>query len=527
VLISLLGAMLSIFINRPDLDDSIYVPKAVFYTENPGALIDKSVTWIAVPDNLPISGVFPYYELSQAVFSLIFKRSYLDFYHIIFPGIVGFLICLSMFLLIRIFEENQSSALLSVLFFIVLSMSLGETHRTFGNLSFARAFQGKFMFLSMGVTSWVYFSLRFFLMRDLLSWIALIAIGIGMAGATTTAMVFLPFLAITIITSYYLNESRTGFSGLNLKLVTSYAATLIPLVAMAMDFRSYAIHHIGMGSSINAGFPKSFGEQMQLLINPDFPLMPIVCILALIFVIFFSKHRFFFISWITIVFVFFLNPFVSDFVIKNITTENIYWRLFYLLPFPLVACIAFAVLVQVNWFSKAIAFFIMALLIPAAIWGPTSVVRPENRATIDFPGYKIGSSDLVASQNIVDKIAYGSMFSPIELSSNILLLSSHYPQFHMREDYLGLMLCSIGHSQEFKKRAKTYSYLYNDDISDDGKSSFLNIIEGKNKPNHIVLRTNSVNYKIVIQILRQEGYESPLFIDNKYKIFSNTKNRKS
>lgn len=528
LILSLSGAILSISINRPDIDDSIYVPKAVFYTENPKALIDKSVTWIAVPDNLPTTGVFPYYELSQAAFSLILEKKYLDFYHIIFPGIVGFLICLSMFLLIRIFEHKQSAALLSVLFFILLLMSLGETHRTFGNLSFARAFQGKFMFLSVGVTSWVYFSLRYFLMRDLLSWIALIALGIGMAGATTTAMVFLPFLSIAIIASYYFNESRTVLSISDLKLATTYFASLIPLVAMAIDFRSYAINHIGAGSSINAGFPKSFSEQMRLLINPDYPLMPTIFILTLVFVIFFSRYRKFFISWVAIIIVFLLNPLVSDFVIKNITTENIYWRLFYLLPFPLVACVAFSILVQANQVSKTIAVFLMALLIQAAFWGPTSVVRPGNRATIDFHGYKIGSRDPFAvSQKIIDTIAYGSMFSPIELSNNILLLSSRYPQFYMREDYLGFMLGSVGHSQEFKKRAKTYSYLYNEDISDDGKLSFLNIIKDKNKPNHIVVRSKSINYKVILQMLRQEGYEARFFIDDRYEIFSVTKDRKS
>lgn len=527
LLLSLFGAILSISINRPDIDDSIYVPKAVFYTENPDAVIDQSVTWIAVPDKLPISGVFPYYELSQAAFSSIFGRNYLDFYHIIFPGIVGFLICLSMFLLIRIFEEKQSATLLSVFFFILLLMSLGETHRTFGNLSFARSFQGKFMFLSVGVTSWVYFSLRYFLMRDLLSWIALLALGIGMAGATTTAMVFLPFLSIIIIVSYYFNESRMPLSISDRKLTTTYFAALIPLVAKAIDFRSYAINHIGSGSAVNAAFPKNFGEQMRLLINPDYPLMPTVFVLALVFVILFSRYRKFFISWVAIIVVFFLNPLVSDFVIKNITTENIYWRLFYLLPFPLVACVTFSVLVQANWVSKTIAVFIMVLLVSAAFWGPTSVVRPDNRATLDFHGYKIGSRDLAASQEIVDKIAYGSMFSPLELSSNILLLSSRYPQFHIREDYLGFILNAVGYSQELKKREKTYSYLYNQDISDDGKSSFLNIIEAPNKPNHIVIRTKSINYKGILRMLHNEGYESQLFIDDRYEIFSVTKDKKS
>src|SRR5690606_15884514 len=42
LVVSLAGALLASSINRPDIDDSIYVPKAVFYMENPGSELNRS-----------------------------------------------------------------------------------------------------------------------------------------------------------------------------------------------------------------------------------------------------------------------------------------------------------------------------------------------------------------------------------------------------------------------------------------------------------------------------------------------------
>jgi Family of unknown function (DUF6077) len=521
LLISLCGAILSASINRPDMDDSIYVPKAVFYAENPDSVIDKSVNWIAFPDKLPTTGVFQYYEITQAAFASVLDRGYLNFYHIIFPGIVGFCMCLTMFMLLRVFESQQNIALLTMPFFILLLMALGEAHRSYGNFAIARAFQGKCMFLSVGVPAWVYFSIRYFLLQDKLSWIALAALGLGMAGATTTAMIFLPFLSLAIMASYYVNENKPDFTFSDLKLPIYYFATLIPLAAMTLDFYFYAINHISAGSSITLGFPNRFDEQRQLLTNPEYPLSSMVFVFSSAIVGLFSEYRKFFSAWILLIIALFLNPIVSDFIIKNITTETIYWRLFYLLPFPLVACVAFSILLRGNnWIPRASSVLLSVLFLYTAFWGPTSVLRPENGAVLGDAGYKISEHHLVATQEIADRIPPSSMFSPLEISSNIMLLSSHYPQFHMREDYLGLMLSSVGHAQEFNDRAKAYAYLYNKQTSESNKLSFIKIVTGKIRPNYVVVRNKSTNHEEIMKILLQEGYELHTNITGGYEVFS-------
>src|SRR3546814_11646717 len=102
------------------------------------------------------------------------------------------------------FERRKWVFLGGLMFLLLVLLSLGETHMAFGNLSLARAFHGKYVFLSTVVPAWSYFSLQFLIMRKISSWAALVAIAIGMVGIAPTALVFLPLLSGLITASYLL-----------------------------------------------------------------------------------------------------------------------------------------------------------------------------------------------------------------------------------------------------------------------------------------------------------------------------------
>ncbi|MGH9879116.1 MAG: DUF6077 domain-containing protein, partial [Nitrososphaerales archaeon] len=353
LLISLASGLLATSINRPDIDDSIYVPKAVFYIENPDSELNKSMNWVAGLPKTTSSGIFQYYEITQAALAFKLNIHFLDLYHIVFPAIVGFLMCISMFLVISLFDQRRWPPLLSVVFLLLIILSLGETHRTFGNISIARSFHAKYMFIAVGVPAWVYFSLQFLALRGRKTWIILTALGITMAGATTTAMIFLPFLSALIAASYIFNEGECFFRKDTFYLVSGYFSSLLPVVLLALNFRSYAKNNLGVGSFINSGFPASFQDQLRLLINPEYPLTPLLFISSFAVLLFFSAYRRFFLCWVVLGFIIFLNPVVSGFIIKNFTSENIYWRLFYLLPFPIIVGIAYLSLLKGSIASRA------------------------------------------------------------------------------------------------------------------------------------------------------------------------------
>ncbi|MBB4131435.1 DUF6077 domain-containing protein [Xanthomonas sp. 3075] len=518
--LAMLSGVLAMSINRPDIDDSIYVPKSLYYLEHPDAPIDSQVTWLAAVERRPISGVFPYYELSQAALAHLTGRPYLDFYHVIFPGIVGFLMGSAALVLLGLFEKRSGTVLICGLFYLLLMLLLGETHRSYGNLSIARAFHGKYMFLSVGAPSWIYFSLRYLRKPSWPQWLILAALGVAMAAATPTAMIFLPFLALTIAFANHMQASGRLPGAEHLALALRYGATLLPVVAMAISFRFYAVDNIAAGSQINAGFPKSFADQFRFIINPDYPITPWLFAASLMAVLAFSPYRRFFAAWTLALGVMLLNPLISDSVIHYLTTENIYWRLFYLLPFPLLPALALGLLFNAGRIGAALALSMISITAFFALWGPTSVLRVENGATLSTPGYKIGEADRATSEQAIRCAYAGTTLAPIPIASNMLLLSAKFPQYVMREDYLVLMLASVPSQVPLEQRNAAGAYLYLDDKSTKAASAFQTLISSPLAPEHILTKESAINFQTASTQLIDAGYTNHCGIAGGYRLFS-------
>lgn len=519
LIVSLAGGWLAASINRPDIDDSIYAPKAVYYTENIDSELSKSLTWIAGLPQTAFTGIFQYYETIQAALATRLHVPFLCIYHITFPAIVGFLTCISIFLVLSLFDQRRWPPLIALSFLLLIILSLGETHRAFGNLSFARAFHAKFMFIAVGVPAAIYFSLQFLTLGTLWSWIVLTCIGIGMAGATTTALIFLPFLFSLVVLSYLLNEGKDFVWKRTFLLLIKYISSLVPVAFIALDFLLYAQDNIATGSFINSAFPGNFEGHLRFILHPDYPLTPILFFASFITLLFFSRYRLFFLYWIALAILLFLNPFVSRFIIHHITTENIYWRLFYLLPFPIIVGIAYMSILRLN-----ISFVITSIIITGvafyfAFWGPTRVIRPENHAVFGFPAYKIHEPELSLAREIATTVPKGSMLAPLEISSNILLFSSKYPQFHMREDFLGFVLLKGGRLADFTDRLKLFRYLYQNESSQDGRNILEKLISSIEGPDIIVTYANSSNREEIRNTLFHHGYREASLSHKNYVLF--------
>ncbi|WP_232372159.1 DUF6077 domain-containing protein [Xanthomonas hydrangeae] len=518
--LAMLSGVMAMSINRPDVDDSIYVPKSLFYLEHPDAPINSQVTWLAAVEQRPVSGVFPYYELSQAALAHLIGRPYLDLYHVLFPGIVGFLMYSAALVLLGHFENRPGTVLICSLFYLLLILLLGETHRSYGNLSIARAFHGKYMFLSVGAPSWIYFSLRYLRQPSWSQWLILAAIGVAMAAATPTAMIFLPFLALTIAFANHMQLSTRLPKAKDLVLGLRYGTTLIPVVFMALSFRLYAVDNISAGSQINAGFPTSFADQLGLIVNPDYPLTPWLFTVSLLVMLGFSPYRRFFAAWVLALGAMLLNPWISDVVIQHLTTENIYWRLFYLLPFPLMPVLALGLLANAGRFGVALTLLLVSITGFFAVWGPTSVLRPENGTTLSAPGYKIGEADRASSEQAIRCGHAGTMLAPTQIASNMLLLSARFPQYVMRDDYLGLMLESTTSQISLEQRKAASAYLYLDDESTMASFAFRTLISSSLAPEHILTKESAINFKTISTQLTEAGYVDRCGISGGYRLFS-------
>jgi hypothetical protein len=492
-------------INRPNIDDSVYATKAVFYRENPDQALNKTINWIV---GLPITAevpAFQYYETIQAAVAYLFNVPYLGLYHVIFPAIVGFLMSLGTLLALSVFEPRRWMLALGLLLLTLVTVSLGETERTFGNFSIARAFQGKILFFAAGLPIWLYLSLRFFALRRFDTWFALLATGLCLVATTNSAMVLLPLFAGVIFVSYICCENAI-LTRRNVELGFAYVSALVPVALLAWEFRTIAERSLGTRSLISAGFPLTFGGQLDFFINDRYPLTPILFCAGLSTTLLYSAYRRFFAIWVVLMFVVFLNPLTFGFILKTITPETIYWRLFYLLPFPIIVASAFFTIPKVGSKSAIAIGAVLATFSVAAIWGPTSVIRRQNDATLGWPGFKIEEPTLSAIKEIARTVPTGSMFAPVDIASNMLIYSSKYPQFYMRDDFFGYAAHESGAYQMFVDRTKVYQYLYQDNTSSDARELLSGMLASPDRPHVVVLPNRSASRADIQDLLTSNHY---------------------
>ena len=161
IALSILTGILFVCINRYSGDDGFYLAKAVFYSENPQALIDLSNPWIAgLPDG---SGFirFQFYEAYQAIWAWLLGLKVLTVSHLLFPFMVGCLCFGAIYLLLGAFNFDSSSRLLGAVLLILLVMLFGDTPRSFGVYSLARSHQGKSVLMFLGFTHGATFCFAF------------------------------------------------------------------------------------------------------------------------------------------------------------------------------------------------------------------------------------------------------------------------------------------------------------------------------------------------------------------------------
>lgn len=502
---ALLTGVLAASINRPDMDDSIYAAKPVYYMEHQDRQLDQAVTWLAGLRSEPHSIVFQYYETAQAALAWSLNSPYLAIYHVIFPFLVGTLMFLSVFLVLSLFDTRAWACLWATVLFVGVLLCLGETHRTFGNLSIARSFQGKYVFVEFGVFAWIYLSLRYLENLRKRDWGILLASGVGMVGLTTTALVFLPILSAVLWGAYSVYR-RQLFSRRSIISGANYCATLIPVIIWAIVFSLDARKYIAAGSSINSGFSSNFYGQVDYLINPDYPLTPVLFAISIVITALYSPHRRFFLAWLIIPIIFFLNPIASPWVIKYVTTENIYWRLFYLLPFPLLTAIAALCLYRESPRAHLVQTLALVLLGSLALAGPTSVLRAENNSHWELLSEKTISGVLPAVQSMKERLDPGSMFAPLEISSTVVLVTSKFPQYSFREDYLGYVLENSHMDGELLNRRKVAHFLNDDPEDTDARAAAEALLASGNGPAHVVLKSATPHIDEAVALLTQLNY---------------------
>lgn len=322
---------------RPDADDFNYIGgRIIYWIENPDKPLDLSYhNYALLPFSITYNMLFYQpFDLLCGFFAMAFNVEVLDAYHIVIPAFTGALIPLIWYMVIRCFVSSKSSVLFGVIAIMVYLCMDGTEHRTFGNFAFVRIWQGKAIYLSCCIPLFIGWTLRYFNNQSRLHFFRLFILSIATAGLTATTFPLTLFLMLMLVSGFILSE---GVSKYTIKTTMKYylAQTWLVLcgVYSILYFEKTSVNYLGFLE----GFPKKLIPQYELVFGSGVSFTIIAVLISFMAVLILSdkKTRLLFIGWLTFGLLVLYNPWTMPFISRHFTSENIFWRLFYILPFPL------------------------------------------------------------------------------------------------------------------------------------------------------------------------------------------------
>lgn len=450
--VGVLCSILALVNHRRDADDYYYTPNAIYMLEHSDEPMGFEVHFLDGGENCDVIsyswGTSIPFEYSQAAVASVLGIDFLSVYYILTPALVGFLLPLALYYALSLFSEQPVVTVLGALITVGIVLLLGETHRTFGNFSLTRAYQGKTLLLAIGLPAFVGASIRFFESPSACRWTMLLALSTAMVGTTTSSIVLIPALASVLLVAHLLasppkRHTRPAYILYltSLGYVALYATFLV--VNSHVDLRA--------DSPINQGWPTTFSGHLAFFIHPDQPVTPLVVVITSVAALLLTsgKRRRFLAGWIVAVTVLYLNPLVAPLLIRYVTTPNAYWRLFYIYPFPLVAGVSAVYFFEGLGNLPRMARLASTALVLALLVGvhflpsSTSIFRHGTSFNVP-PGYELPEGFVEVAQAIVSQTPEGTMLAPRELSGIIPMLSSRHPQVRVRTDGVLLWFAECG-----------------------------------------------------------------------------------
>jgi len=521
VIVGLLCATFAVVSHRISEDDYFYTPNIVYALDHPDEPLGYEIHFIDGGENCkPTTFSSGGFEYSQGAIAALSGIEFLSIYYFLIPALVSFLIPFALFYALSYFSDDAMESVLSVIITLGVVLLLGETMRTFGNYSITRTYQGKTVFLALGIPTFIGSTLRFFKSPSLSRWGFLFVIATAMVGASFSSVPLISALALVLgIAIFYC-------SGLKWKTIPTYLIYFSSLIFVAMFaiflFTNSVVTQLGVDSPHNAGWPITFWGHLNFMIDKARPVTPIVFILSTIGAVIFTsgKQRRFLVAWMVALIVLFLNPIIAPLVIRYLTSSNIYWRLFYVFPFPLVLSITVLQLIKKARHlpnkTQIILSALMMIVLVGAHFLPSSTSAFKYKTTIKFPPeYKLPPRvDVV--REIYAQAPEGPMLTTPLISGMIPMFSSAHPQIHFNSTAFMAWLGSCGKEDLAEIRIGAAEFVHGDVSKLADFQTFLET-EG-DLVTSIVIRKKVMKVEGLVELLATHQFAHQKSIDN-YVLF--------
>lgn len=420
-------------------DDYLYIPNAVYYLQNPSEPMDFGIHFLVSPSGTPIishnQGTSLAYEYFRAVIAHYLKTDFLNIYFLSDLGCL-LLLPLAYFLLITRFEPDPRHAYTGTVMATAFMLISLDGRFTYSVASVFNLAEGKRFVLVIGIPLFSAFTLSFFSQPTFRNWLVLLACTMAMTGMTASTISILSVLSVLLLGTFILTfKIKNSFLPAVKKLFLLslwYSASLGYIIIYALFL--YVQLRRGISTQgLPLGGPEKFLQQLELFSRPDNPLFLFTPILIVLCPLLFrlvvkNWQSTFLISWTFLLALLILNPIAKKLWVDIIVPKNIYWRMFFLSPFPISAGIATAYMASLNKSVRIVSW--LSLFISVVIY--TLVMQKQSR--LDLSIIDLPMEELSASRQIVATAPKGPMLSPDPIYGLVPMVDSHYPQISTRID---------------------------------------------------------------------------------------------
>lgn len=445
------AAALALFSYRPDLDDVNYVPNVVHYLAHPDAPLDFRVHYIVGEHGRLATSVFQStslsYEFCTAAVSSLLGLPLLSTRYFVFPVFAGFLAPFAWFYALQRLGHSGRGAAFGALVILCLLPALGDTFRSYGNYAFVRLHMAKAVFLTIALPVWVGAALGFLREGCKRSWWLLACTAATSVGLTGSAIPVLTILAALLGASHWIVATPQRP---DLRRTFAYGGSLVYLFGYTAAVLAGARRHLGADSALNAGWPTTFGGHFRFMFDAPWPASVVALVAATALALAWSRgyERRFLAAWCALAIALVLNPIVGPWLIEHVTSSNIYWRMFYVFPFPLAAGIAAACAFERRALAgrttrRAVPIAIAAALLLQVL--PCSTYRDIGELGV-VPRYRLQLDKFEAATKVGAAAPPGPMLAPLAVAAYLPMTVADRPQMVTRESEMLLWLTSLGES---------------------------------------------------------------------------------
>jgi hypothetical protein len=376
--------------HRPDVDDAVYVGTAADAVSHPDLpVLSHDVLYgdQKLPLMLP-SYSAESYELFIGMLAYWFGVQPIFLAHAIIPTLLAMLVPIAWATLMRILAPKHWLAA-TVLALVVLS--LPADFRGFGNFAFVRLFQGKAVFVSIGIPLLYAFAWQFEETGSVWDWLTVAACAVGCVGLSSSAIFVVPMALVTAA----LGGWRRGFIK---RAVLTFLPAIYPLacgvwVSRGFDGLSSVFAHLPARAELAA--TTVFGAHAQYFI--------FFALLAAPFLQRDIRLRWYLAVVVLLYFLGPLDPFTFKLLAK-LATRDAVWRVLWCVPVAGIAATAFVSAIRGardQWGRIGTATAGLALAGGLACLLPYSSFASSNGVSYSLKPLKVVDSDYETAREAI------------------------------------------------------------------------------------------------------------------------------